>query len=142
MPSIARILLPIIGIWIAGSIGSPANRTFDLILGAAVGFAIADLWIMRARLDDLGREIARLATELRRRQQAPAPPAAHPEPPPEFRPSAELPQQPRAAELRPHVIPNRPWQEIEPLGTPRCRNQLCPPLHHLRQRTRRQRNPR
>jgi uncharacterized membrane protein len=114
MPPIMRIVLPVMGIFIAAIIGSPANREFNLILGAAVGFAIADLWIMRARLDDLAKEITRLATEFRRREQVPAPRTVRPESPPEVPPSAALPPQPQAAQNRPQVIPHRPWAEIEP----------------------------
>lgn len=93
MQPIMRIILPIIGVFIAGSLGSPANRAFDLIFGAAVGFLIADLGIIRARLDTLGRELERLKKEFRRRQDGAADSApAHSAPP---------------------LPPDRPWQEVE-----------------------------
>ena len=71
MHPIMRLVLPIIGILIAASLGSPASRPFDLIFGAAVGFLIADLGIVRLRLDDLVKELDRLKKEFRRRQDVP-----------------------------------------------------------------------
>jgi hypothetical protein len=55
-----RVVLPIIGALIGWNLGSPATHAFDLAIGAAVGFAIADLGILRARLDELGAQVARL----------------------------------------------------------------------------------
>ena len=72
-----RIVLPIIGILLAASFGSPASRAFDLLIGAAVGFLIADLSSLRLRLNDFFKELERLKQELRRRQDlsaAAAPP--------------------------------------------------------------------
>jgi uncharacterized membrane protein len=71
MHPIMRLVLPIIGLLIAASFGSPANRAFDLVFGAAVGFLIADLGILRTRLDDLFKELDRLKQEFRRRQNVP-----------------------------------------------------------------------
>jgi uncharacterized membrane protein len=72
MHPIMRLVLPTIGIFIAASLGSPVNRSFELIVGAAVGFLIADLGILRTRLDDLVKELDRLKMEFRRRQDVPA----------------------------------------------------------------------
>jgi uncharacterized membrane protein len=71
MHPIMRLVLPTIGIFVAASLGSPANRAFELIVGAAVGFLIADLGILRTRLDDLFKELDRLKKEFRRRQELP-----------------------------------------------------------------------
>src|SRR5882757_1241218 len=87
MTPIMRVVLPIIGALIGWNLGSPATHAFDLAVGAAVGFAIADLGILRARLEELGAQVARLTTELRRRHDAPPPPAQPPElasPPPDL----------------------------------------------------------
>lgn len=75
MQPVMRLVLPIIGLLIAASLGSPASRIFDLVLGAAVGFLIADLRILRVRLDTLGKEFERLKKEFRRRQDVPTAPA-------------------------------------------------------------------
>jgi uncharacterized membrane protein len=114
MQAVMRIAFAVIGIFAAVSIGSPANREFNLILGAAVGFAIAELVIIHGRLNELTKEMARLMTEFRRRQQAPAPPAVHPESTPEPRPSPVIPAQRQPAESRPQVTPHRPRADIEP----------------------------
>ena len=114
MQPIMRIFLPVIGIFVAASIGSPANRAFDLVLGAAVGFAIAELGILRMRLNEIAKDIARLTTELRRRQTAPTTPAAPPEPSHQSIKPPELRKEPQPAKTSPEVIPHRPWQDIEP----------------------------
>jgi uncharacterized membrane protein len=137
MQPIMRIVLPIIGILIAASIGSPATRAFDLILGAVVGFAIADIGILRARLDELGRQIDRLTAELRRRQEAPATPTVRPETTPAPRAApAESHEPTKPAESRPQGLPHRPWQEYEPpkeLHTPEpvARPSAAPSPQHL-----------
>jgi uncharacterized membrane protein len=78
-----RVVLAIIGAFIGWSLASPATHLFDLAVGAAVGFAIADLGILRARLNELGAQVARLTTELRRLNDAPPTPIHRPEPAPE-----------------------------------------------------------
>jgi uncharacterized membrane protein len=78
-----RVFLPIIGVLIGWNLGSPATRVFDLLIGAAVGFAIADLGRLRARLDELGAQVARLTAELGRRHDTPPAPVQRPEPVPE-----------------------------------------------------------
>jgi uncharacterized membrane protein len=93
MQPIMRVFLPIVGIVIAASLGNPASRAFDLILGAAIGFLIADVGILRVRLGDLFKELERLKKEFRRPQDVPAATGpAH---------SASPPQS------------DRPWKEIE-----------------------------
>jgi hypothetical protein len=72
MQPIMRIILPIIGVLIAASLGSPASRAFDLGVGAAVGFLIAELGIIRTRLGTVQQEFERLKQELRRRQNVPS----------------------------------------------------------------------
>jgi uncharacterized membrane protein len=112
MHPIMRLVLPIIGIFIAASIGSSANRAFEWIVGAAIGFLIADLGILRMRIDDLLKELDRLKKEFRRAQVAPvasAPRASQnatsaPTEYPEYQPAH------RAAKAQ----PDRPWQDIEP----------------------------
>jgi uncharacterized membrane protein len=86
-----RVVLPIIGALIGWNLASPATRLFDLVVGAAVGFAIADLGILRARLDELGAQVARLTTELRRPHDAPPAPIQRPEPAPEAIPASSRP---------------------------------------------------
>src|SRR5271168_642314 len=112
MPPIMRIILPIIAILIAASIGNPATRAFDVIFAAAVGFAIADLGILRARLDELSRNIDRLTTEFRRRQQVPAAAAVPPASPPQAIKPPEPPKEAQPAKTSPEV--RRPWQDFEP----------------------------
>jgi uncharacterized membrane protein len=120
MHPIMRLVLPTIGIFIAASLGSPANRAFELIVGAAVGFLIADLGILRMRLDDLFKELDRLKKEFRRRQDVPTVSA-----PQTLQNATDAPtgtSVPKATEYpefpRPHSAPraqpDRPWQDIEP----------------------------
>ncbi len=66
-----RLVLPIIGLFLAAILGSSANRAIDCLLGAAVGFLIADLGMLRVRLDDLFKELDRLKKEFRRPQVVP-----------------------------------------------------------------------
>src|ERR1700737_4138023 len=89
MTPIMRVVLPIIGALIGWNLASPETRLFDLLIGAAVGFAIADLGILRVRLDELGAQVARLTTELRRHYDAPPAPIRHPEPAPEAQDSGD-----------------------------------------------------
>ena len=79
-----RVVLAIIGAFIGWNLASPATHLFNLAVGAALGFAIADLGILRARLNELGAQVARLTTELRRRNDdAPPTPIQHPDHGPE-----------------------------------------------------------
>ena len=111
MHPIMRLVLPTIGIFIAASFGSPANRAFELIVGAAVGFLIADLGILRTRLDDLFKELDRLKKDFRRRQDVPT--ASAPDQLPNVTEYPEIPR-PHSA---PRAQPDRPWREIEPRNT-------------------------
>src|SRR5580704_18508120 len=111
MQPIMRVFLPIVGIVIAASLGSPASRAFDLIFGAAVGFLIADLGVLRMRLDDLFKELDRLKKEVRRRQDVP----------PALVPSREATPDSTAIEYPEYspthsaqAQPDRPWKDIEP----------------------------
>jgi uncharacterized membrane protein len=103
--------LPIIGALIGWNLASPATRLFDLVVGAAVGFAIADLGILRARLDELGAQVARLTTELRRPHDAPPAPIQRPEPAPEAIPASS----------RPLTASGLPWHEFEEPPEPEAR---------------------
>ena len=111
MHPIMRLVLPTIGIFIAASFGSPANRAFELIVGAAVGFLIADLGILRTRLDDLFKELDRLKKDFRRRQDVPTASA-----PDTLQNATEYPEIPRPHSA-PRAQPDRPWREIEPRNT-------------------------
>ena len=110
MQPVMRIVLPIIGLLIAAAFGSPAGRAFDLVCGAAVGFLIADLGVLRMRLDTLVKEFDRLKTEFRRRQDAPTVPA----PPREDTPESAAVEYP---EYKPahgsQAQRDRPWQDID-----------------------------
>jgi uncharacterized membrane protein len=111
MKPIMRLVLPLVGILIAAIAGSSANRGFNLLVGAFLGFALADLGLINARLDALAEEIRRLTQELRRRQVAPqestsAEPRGTPPPP------AELHVATTAAVA---TSPDRPWQDFEPV---------------------------
>jgi uncharacterized membrane protein len=110
MQPIMRFILPIIGVLIAASLASPASRAFDLLFGAAVGFLIADLGILRMRLDSLGQEFERLKKEFRRRQSVPTDSV----PPQEtLKPQAiEYPEY-QSAHSAPWVPADRPWQDVE-----------------------------
>jgi uncharacterized membrane protein len=79
MTPIMRIVLPIIGALIGTTLGSPATRLFDLLVGAMAGFVVADLGILRAQLDALSTQVARLSAELRRRHEVPQSATPHPE---------------------------------------------------------------
>jgi len=107
MHPIMRLVLPIIGILIAATLGNPASRAFDLVLGAAVGFLIADLGILRLRLDDLFQALDRLRQESRRPQNVSEASTLSPEP--------TEPQQPAQPTDTPPVRPlDRPWEDFEP----------------------------
>jgi uncharacterized membrane protein len=95
-----RVVLAIIGALIGWNLASPATHLFDLAVGAAVGFAIADLGILRARLNELGAQVARLTTELRRSNDAPPTPIQHPS---EFRDAERPPAAPASAKKTPEL---------------------------------------
>ncbi len=108
MHPIMRLVLPGIGLLIAASLGSPGNKAVDLVFGAAVGFLIADLGILRIRLDDLFKELDRLKKEFRRRQNLPDAPL----PRDTTRESAAV-EYPEFKPAHPAPQIDRPWQEIE-----------------------------
>ena len=112
MQPIMRVFLPIVGIVIAAGLGSPASRAFELIFGAAVGFLIADLGVLRIRLDDLFKELDSLKKEFRRRQTVPT---ASPAPRETTADSAAI-EYPEYMPAHPasQAQPNRPWKDIEP----------------------------
>jgi uncharacterized membrane protein len=128
MHPIMRLVLPIIGVVIAATLGSPAGRLFDLVLGAAIGFLIADLGILRLHLDDLFKELDRLKKELRRRQDAltasvtprdaststavehPEYKSAHPAPPA----PADRPEPNQTIQTAPRRPLDRLWEDFEP----------------------------
>lgn len=89
----------------------PASRAFDLLSAAAVGFLIADLGIIRARLAALGTEFDRLKKEFRRRQDLPAASAPVRETAAESE-AIEYPEY-KPAHSATSVQPDRPWQDIE-----------------------------
>ena len=72
MQPVLRIVLPIVGLLIAASLGSPANRALDCVLGALLGFVIADVLVLRASVEALSQDVGKLLKELRRRQNPPA----------------------------------------------------------------------
>jgi uncharacterized membrane protein len=124
MQPIMRLVLPIIGLIIAAMAGSPATRAFDCLVGALLGFAIADIGVLRARVESLGQEVGKLVTELSRlklqppfqvKPLEPSPPPAtlpHEFPQPAKTPVAELhePAHPPATRLP----PDRVWDDFEP----------------------------
>jgi uncharacterized membrane protein len=125
MHPIMRLVLPIIGLLIAASLGSPANRAFDLVLGAAVGFLIADLGVLRMRLDDLFKELDRLRKDFRRRQDAPE--ASAPREATRESAAVEYPEyKPVQSASQPQL--DRPWQDIEsPTRTAASRSSVPSP---------------
>lgn len=114
-----RIVLAIIGFFLAAILGSPADRAVDCLLGAAVGFLIADLGILRARLGGLFKDLERLKKDFQprhERAQSSEPresgqPAAAPVPPPA---PANLAGPARAAESTPRRPLDRLWEDFEP----------------------------
>jgi uncharacterized membrane protein len=114
MYPIMRLVLPVIGFLIAAIFSTPANRGFELIVGAAAGFLIADLGVLRMRLDDVSKELDRLKKELRRRQDAPA--VSTPAPSLEVASPSGAVENTEYAATHPATppAPERPWQDIEP----------------------------
>jgi uncharacterized membrane protein len=124
MNPIMRIVLPVIGALIAAILGNPATRTFDVLIGAILGFAVADLGIMRAPLDGLAAQVEWLTVEHRRRE-VPAAPTEHPESAPEPQHSVDSPS-PVIPVSRPEIRPEIPWREFE---DPR-RSEVQKPFEH------------
>jgi uncharacterized membrane protein len=106
--------LPIIGLLVAAIFATPDSRTFDLIVCAALGFLIADLGVVRLRLDELLKDVERLKKEFRRRQETQeAPSGPHEvakEAPGIVYPEYKSPPLPPL----PPLPPERPWQDIDP----------------------------
>jgi uncharacterized membrane protein len=125
MDPIMRFVLPIIGAFVGAILGSPATRSFDLVVGAILGFAVADLGVIRARLDALGTQVERLSAELRRRREVPAPPE-HRESAPPPAASAEPPAPVNAAVESSHAPLERPWQDIDVPRPSPVREPLAP----------------
>jgi uncharacterized membrane protein len=76
MTPVMRVVLPVIGALIGWNLGDPANQVFNLLIGAAVAFSIADLGILRLRLDELALHVRRQAAGLQPRHDAPENPEA------------------------------------------------------------------
>jgi len=113
MTPIMRVVLPIVGALIGWNLASPETRLFDLVVGAAVGFAIADLGILRARLDALAAQVARLTTEFRRPHAAPPAPIQRPEPAPEAQDLGDPHNAVIPASSRPLTTSGLPRQKFE-----------------------------
>ena len=78
-----RLIFPILGIVVAAIFGNSADRGFDILAGAFIGFLLADLNHLRVQLKGLSDALAEFAAELHRRRSASeakpaAPPAAAP----------------------------------------------------------------
>jgi uncharacterized membrane protein len=125
MDPILRIIFPIIGGFIGAGLGSPATRSFDLLIGAILGFVVADLGVARARLKELTSQVERLTVELRRRQAPAPPPAGHPESASEPRTSSGPPDA-RAAIGPSPVQVERPWEDVDEPKQPEIREPLTP----------------
>jgi uncharacterized membrane protein len=122
-----RLVLPIIGALIGWNLAIPTTRLFDLLIGAAVGFAIADLGILRARLDELGAQIGRLTAELRPRHPVPPAPIERPEPAPAPPDSSDSHDAVILASDRPLTSSGLPPHEFEEPGEPEVRLPSEPP---------------
>ena len=128
MHPIMRIVLPAIGMLIAASLGSSAGRAFDLLFGAVVGFLIAELGILRLRLEDLFKELDRFKKEFRRRQDVPGTSAPRETAResvaveyPEYKPAHSVPPPPAGSPAAPPAAHSsserptiRPWEDFEP----------------------------
>ncbi len=114
-----RIVLAIIGFFLGAILGSTADRAFDCLFGAAVGFLIADLGSLRARLGDLSKNLDHLKNDFPSPHdigEASAPresdqPAAAPASPPA---GANFAAPARAAEGTPRPPLDRLWEDFEP----------------------------
>jgi uncharacterized membrane protein len=127
MTPIMRFVLPIIGALVGWSLASPMTRLFDLAVGAVVGFAIADLGILRARLDELGAQVARLTAELRPRHDAPPAPIQRPGPAPPPQDSSDSHDAVILASDRPPTSSGLPWREFDEPGEPEVRSPSASP---------------
>jgi len=116
-----RVVLPIIGALIGWNLAIPTTRLFDLLMGAAVGFAIADLGILRARLDELRAQVGRLTAELRPRHAAPPAPIQRAEPAPPPPDSSDSHDAVILASDRPLASSGLPPHEFEAPGEPEVR---------------------
>jgi uncharacterized membrane protein len=119
MTSITRVVFPMIGALIGASLGNPSTHLFDVLVGAVVGFLVADLGVLRTQLDALSAQVERLAGELRRRHAVPPDPTRQPEsrpapPEPDESPdSPNLPDSPIPAVSRPLTPSGLPRHEFE-----------------------------
>jgi len=111
MPAL-RIVLALIGAYAGIAFGGELTRVFDALAGALIGFALAQLWELRARVASLTEELVRLRASLGAPRTQPAQTAAQtaaqplPAQPPPPRP---LPAQPLPAQASPAA-----WRDLEP----------------------------
>jgi uncharacterized membrane protein len=107
------LILPVIGILVALVVGDSANRGFDVVVGAIVGYLFADLGIIREELKGLRKTLEQLTIDMRRRTAAPNTAADSPE-------AAVSPKTPE--EIDEPKVPadsiaidraNMPWREFE-----------------------------
>ena len=121
MQPIMRIVFAITGLILAAVLANPDNRLFDATLGAIAGYLIADLGVLRTRLEDALRELEWLKKEYRGRSAEPETPTTGRESPQEPR-GIEYPEYQRNAAATPAQTPapvaplrfEQPWKDIDP----------------------------
>ncbi len=108
-----HLILPVIGILVAMLLGDSANRSFDLVVGAFVGFLVADLGVLRAELKALRNTLAQLTVEMRRRTATSSTATAAPEPASRPDTPAEIDETEVPADSIAIDPANLPWREFE-----------------------------
>jgi uncharacterized membrane protein len=134
MQPIMRVVLPIIGIIVGASLATPDARVFDILLGAVAGFLIADLGLIRARLDTIAKEIDHLKKESRRRLEVFAAPTVQAESTPAHKQPAEFHEPVKPTHTAARAPLERLWQDFEApaqpsVAKPRVPQPSTPPSH-------------
>ena len=112
---VIRLVFAAIGALLGANIGSGGGWFFAALVGAFIGFAIAELTLVRRRIVTLETEVAKLRASLgRRAAETPAPP----------RPAQSA--SPPSPPIEPVASP------IEPVASPVSAAVLAPPDAHRR----------
>jgi uncharacterized membrane protein len=118
---VIRVVFVAVGVLLGANIGHGGGWFFAALIGAFIGFAIAEFTLVRGRILTIEQEVAKLRASLKRRDAdapAPAPPAMAPRPSPAPSPPASAPAPPFVPPPPAASAPASPFVPPPPAASP------------------------